>query len=200
MALLVCVAPDCKRAIYVKKLGLCNAHYLRLRRHGAVDGGGRNRVYGDPVSRFWTFVDRGSPGQCWPWNGALTKGYGAFNLDGRTQKAHAMAYELVNGPVAPGLVLDHICHDPRGCSAREECPHRRCCNPAHLEAVAPKRNAARDRSVNSRAEKTHCPQGHPYDGVNTYVSPRGRRNCRICMRASGERYRQRKKLASQQGN
>jgi len=30
--------------------------------------------------------------------------------------------------------------------------------------------------------KTHCPKGHPYDGENLYVSPRGYRNCRACAR------------------
>lgn len=28
--------------------------------------------------------------------------------------------------------------------------------------------------------KTHCPQGHPYDDENTYISPDGRRMCRAC--------------------
>lgn len=32
------------------------------------------------------------------------------------------------------------------------------------------------------AERTHCPQGHPYDQENTYVNPSGQRHCRECMR------------------
>ena len=28
--------------------------------------------------------------------------------------------------------------------------------------------------------KTHCPQGHPYDEVNTVVRANGHRQCRIC--------------------
>lgn len=32
-----------------------------------------------------------------------------------------------------------------------------------------------------RAEKTHCPQGHPYDEANTYRS-NGHRQCRTCRR------------------
>lgn len=35
--------------------------------------------------------------------------------------------------------------------------------------------------------KTHCPAGHPYDEVNTYVDKRGHRSCRACQR---ERRRQ----------
>lgn len=30
--------------------------------------------------------------------------------------------------------------------------------------------------------KTHCPQGHEYSLENTYVCPKGRRNCRRCAR------------------
>lgn len=30
------------------------------------------------------------------------------------------------------------------------------------------------------ANRTHCPQGHPYDEVNTYRSPKGGRDCRAC--------------------
>lgn len=32
--------------------------------------------------------------------------------------------------------------------------------------------------------KTHCPQGHAYEGENLWIDAKGRRNCRICKRAS----------------
>lgn len=32
------------------------------------------------------------------------------------------------------------------------------------------------------ANKTHCPQGHPYDAVNTHVTSDGRRMCKTCLR------------------
>jgi hypothetical protein len=31
-----------------------------------------------------------------------------------------------------------------------------------------------------QAQKTHCPQGHPYDRENTYKYPNGNRRCREC--------------------
>ena len=37
--------------------------------------------------------------------------------------------------------------------------------------------------------KTHCPQGHPYDQANTYVGPRGDRQCRACGRERAARNR-----------
>jgi hypothetical protein len=30
------------------------------------------------------------------------------------------------------------------------------------------------------ALKTECPEGHPYDDLNTYTYPDGRRECRAC--------------------
>lgn len=196
MPQLICRIDRCEKPVHIKKLGLCNAHYLRFRRHGSPEGGGRTRTFGDPVARYWSFVQRGEAGDCWPWNGALTKGYGAINIGGRTVKAHSMAYELTKGEIPKGMILDHLCHDPLECSERERCPHRRCCNPAHLAAVPPARNAARERSVSHFAEKAFCPQGHPYDSENTYVNPAGRRNCRACMRDSGRKYRERKKAGA----
>lgn len=34
----------------------------------------------------------------------------------------------------------------------------------------------------AQAKKTHCPQGHPYDEENTYVTPSGSRQCKTCRR------------------
>lgn len=34
--------------------------------------------------------------------------------------------------------------------------------------------------TNVNASKTHCPENHPYDQENTYLTPSGTRMCRIC--------------------
>lgn len=39
------------------------------------------------------------------------------------------------------------------------------------------------------AERTHCPQGHPYDEANTRIY-KGRRHCRACTKEAGRRYRE----------
>lgn len=44
------------------------------------------------------------------------------------------------------------------------------------------RDRVRDGHHEQRA-KTHCPQNHPYDETNTYVSKRGHRYCRACKSA-----------------
>lgn len=70
--------------------------------------------------RFWSKVDVRGPDECWPWKAGTNKGYGTFKAFGRTVPAHRIAYELVKGPIPPGLDVLH------------KCDNRPCCNPAHL--------------------------------------------------------------------
>lgn len=47
-------------------------------------------------------------------------------------------------------------------------------------------------------EKTHCPQGHPYDGENLFIQG-GARRCRTCVREANRRaYEKRKAKAPQE--
>lgn len=106
---------------------------------------------------------------CWLWT-AYTHptGYGRIAIGGgHTRNAHQVAYQLLVGPVADGLELDHLCRV------------RRCINPAHLEPVTHQINVIRG----AIGMKTHCPYGHAYTTANTYRSPsRGARECRTCQR------------------
>lgn len=115
---------------------------------------------------------------CWLWTGPLDRdGYGTVYADGKTRRVHRYVYEQLVGPIGARQVLDHL-KDDRG-----PCKHRHCCNPAHLQPVTVEVNAKRVRPWN--AEKTHCPQGHPYDQFAvTYACKDGRerRFCRECRR------------------
>lgn len=72
-------------------------------------------------ARFWSYVDLGGPGECWPWRrGLFTNGYGQFRVGKRKVKAHRCAYELSRGTIPPGLRVLHSCDNPP------------CCNPDHL--------------------------------------------------------------------
>ncbi len=122
--------------------------------------------------RFWSKVRFGP--SCWVWQGAKKLGYGQFRLDGRHGKivqAHRYAYEFCVGLIPVGLQLDHLCRVPS------------CVNPDDLEVVTSRENTLRGVSPSAQAaRRTHCPQGHPYDQENTYVSPQGVRECRECNR------------------
>lgn len=67
---------------------------------------------------------------CWLWTGAQNEhGYGTIWADGRTLKAHRVGYELHVGRIAPGVDLDHKCHN------------RPCVNPSHLREATRRQNS-----------------------------------------------------------
>jgi hypothetical protein len=43
------------------------------------------------------------------------------------------------------------------------------------------------------AERTHCPQGHPYDGENLRINAAGRRVCAECQREANRRAREKRR-------
>lgn len=158
---------------------------------GKRKGGGWNRGLAIRwPDRFWEKVDVRDPDDCWPWRGYIEKSTGRGRISipgGKRALAYVIAYELAVGPVPFGKELDHRCHVAGDCVAGVECPHRRCCNPAHLEPVSHTENVQRGNVGLNNRSQTHCPQGHPYDDENTYrfvLSGGGiGRACRICTRS-----------------
>ncbi len=133
-----------------------------------------------PEQRFWSKVNKTET--CWLWDGGRDKyGYGSFWLNGSIRKAYRVSYEWSKGPIPKGLELDHICRNPS------------CINPNHLEAVTHQENCSRGevgkKTGEKNRQKTHCPQGHPYNDENTYIRHYDKRDCRTCSR---ERMRKRK--------
>jgi hypothetical protein len=152
---------------------------------------------------FITQVDTtAGPTSCWPWRGHRTEdGYARFGGDG--DLAHRVAYELMRRPIPAGLVVDHTCHNADAdCPGGPTCLHRRCINPAHLEAVRQGDNVLRSRRTmpHRNAAKTHCPQGHAYDDTNTRhtftTTGRQRRDCRACGRERTQARDRRRKSAA----
>ncbi len=128
------------------------------------------------------FYDKVAPnsGGCWRWTaGHDHQGYAYFWLDGKTHRAHNVAYKALVGSIPDGLELDHLCHV------------RDCVNPAHLEAVTHKENVLRGVGFSAQnAVKTHCPKGHEYNELNTHTTKEGWRHCRVCDRdQKRERYK-----------
>lgn len=110
---------------------------------------------------------------CWLWTHSKNQlGYGLFGVgsmtDGtrRRMAAHRWSYQYWVGPIPAGLVIDHLCRVPS------------CVRPEHLEAVTNRENSLR--GIRGRLT-THCPQGHEYTAVTTYMY-HGRRYCRPCHR------------------
>ena len=79
--------------------------------------------------RFWEKVNKDGPipehvpdlGPCWVWlRGRDEWGYGTFDLNGQTVKAHRLAWELATSPIPGGLHVLHHCDNPP------------CVRPSHL--------------------------------------------------------------------
>lgn len=123
-----------------------------------------------PVERFTSKIE--VEGDCWQWRGTLLpSGYGKFSVGQKQCIAHRFSYETFVGPIPDGLQIDHLCRN------------RGCVRPTHLEAVTGRVNLLRGETITARnASRTHCPQDHPYDEANTYVSKQGSRLCRACDR------------------
>jgi hypothetical protein len=191
-----CSIPACLSSVVGRNL--CRAHYLRWYLTGDVKADIPIQPRQKPKrkesfeERFWKKVDQ-SAGQesCWPWIGARGRGgYGqvaGWHYPGGDQKniiAHRAAYILTYGPIPEGFEVDHTCHT-RTCLLGEKCPHRQCCNPAHLEAVPQCINWQRGRGGIYKSLMTHCHRGHPFTTENTYnngYNPNGtmKRACKRC--------------------
>ena len=48
------------------------------------------------VARFWSKVEVGNDGECWPWRGGLSSGYGMFRINKKTFRTNRVSWEIFN--------------------------------------------------------------------------------------------------------
>lgn len=178
-----CIMDDCEKP--TKSRGMCNSHYRQWSQSLLPPKPPYVRPIIPAEERFWSKVDQRGLDECWPWKAGRSKaGYGLFKPHPRirTSTAHRYVYHLTYGAIPHGMWIDHLCHNGTDCLGGDNCQHRACCNPAHLEAVPPWENSRRSHRHNG--SKTHCPQGHEYTSENTrLLADKGRaghRECRTC--------------------
>lgn len=173
---------------------------------------------GDPAlpSKFWDNVRIRNDG-CWEWTGTITPdGYGSY---GYTSAHRAMAATV--GFIPAGMVVDHTCHDRTICvndegrSRCEECPHRRCCNPDHLEVVTHRENMRRggawtsprryprpgDGEMSATDFRTHLPEvldAADAEGRITVITNHGRRYAAVVPVNVAQAHQQRNIIASRE--
>jgi len=89
------------------------------------------------IQRFWSFVSKGEPDECWPWTGFIDDGgYGQLKLGpaavGKWKNigAHRIAKYIESGPPEEGQWTLHHCDNPP------------CCNERHLYYGVPVDNTA----------------------------------------------------------
>ena len=116
---------------------------------------------------------------CWVWKAYINSdGYGKFNVNGKSEFAHRISYQLFEGPISDSLEVDH------------KCRNRNCVNPSHLELVTHIVNVVRGDNYSKGWEReiTHCPKGHEYNTENTIIY-NNKRKCKTCHRERARIYR-----------
>ena len=134
------------------------------------------------IDRFCAKVKINHETGCWDWTGSFTRGgYGSFSYKGKTTRVHRFSYTHFIGEIPEVLDIDHLCRN------------RACVNPLHMETVTRKVNCRRGECGKltglQNRQKSHCPQGHPYNKENTTWDKKGERTCKICRKVSKLRYR-----------
>lgn len=157
MANATCRMNECPARTF--KHNLCLGHHFEV----------LNRSWDD----LWAQV-RVQPeqlGGCWVWTGPKdADGYGLIPMAGRNRAAHRVSYELINGTVAHGFVLDHLCRN------------KPCVNPEHLEPVTRVENLLRTFGIEKDDGYPYCNAHHKITDKTVKRFPAtGERQCLTCV-------------------
>ena len=125
-----CTFPGCDRRHDCR--GLCKAHHSQLRRGVSL------RAIGETLGVEERFIMRTAwDGSCLVWMGRKSRsGYGRMSIGSKNVAAHRYSWEIANGPIPAGMVIDHICHNPA------------CVLPEHLRIATTAENARNRKGTN----------------------------------------------------
>ena len=115
--------------------------------------------------RFWSHVAKPNdrPHTCWEWQGYRNRsGYGQFRKRGRQFGAHRVSFALRYGTTRAGLLVRHVCDNPR------------CVRPTHLAIGTASQNSADQVGGN----RNHCGEVHYNATITETVVCEARRRVR----------------------
>jgi|SRR5690625_5253612 len=140
----ICSVPDCANPHNAK--GYCQNHYNQWKRYG--DPLIKSRVhYKSPSEAFTARTEW--HGDCLVWTGTVvSKRYGSLKVEGKMVLSHRYAWETVNGPIPPGMFIDHICHNTL------------CCNIDHLRLATHAENLANRSGADSQNKSSSIRNVH----------------------------------------
>jgi hypothetical protein len=119
--------------------GCVRPTHLRLGEHADLHGSGRDRL--------WSRVKKTRT--CWLWQGAtLPAGNGVIGWQGRSRLVPRIVWELERGPIPRGLLVFHLCPNPR------------CVRPGHLR-VGTRADLFRHQLAAGRHWSQVHPESHP---------------------------------------
>lgn len=110
---------------------------------------------------------------CMLWVGGSDKdGYGKIFWNKRHRRTHQVVYELKNGSIPKGHIIQHTCDTPS------------CCKLEHLKLGTWLSNmqdkVKKGRLRNQYMNATHCIYGHEFNDKNTKIY-NGKRCCYVCI-------------------
>lgn len=136
-------------------------------------------------SQFLSVLDQLPTEKCVEWPGDTSgDGYPVTRYNGHKTLAHRAIWTEIMGAIPDEHILDRVCRN------------KVCVNPRHCQPVSQAEHAKSHPGHN--ANKTHCPQGHPYSPENTkrYTTKDGgpARVCLTCRREQNKKIDARRKL------
>lgn len=151
-----CSVDLCDKPLKAVSLRLCAMHAARHYRYGSPTGKPSRPSLSERV------MSRIDPRDgCWSWDGYHDHhGYAVIRHKGGNARVHRIAYEALAGQIAPGMFIDHACHN------------RACVNPSHLRQVTNRENVENF----TKPLRSHNTSG--YRGVS-YHKPSGLWHARV---------------------
>lgn len=131
----MCEFEGCGRKRHAR--GLCQGHSLQQKQGKKLSALQARRSASTPLQeRLAENIQVDPDSGCHIWKPTETsENYGSFRQGNKTILVHRAAWELENGPIPAGMIIDHLCHN------------RACANVEHLRLVSRTENNTNQQGV-----------------------------------------------------